>query len=145
MRLLTALVLGLCLAACSPSATIPSPPPPCCAPGVPIVPGQSFSVNPALVVFGSQMVHTTSAPRTVTVSNTGNVPQPVRGRMNGAPGQWQDFAHTNDCPAMLAVGASCTFNITFTPSIAGGRGALLVVDGLDDEEGLVDVTGTGTN
>jgi hypothetical protein len=90
------------------------------------------------------MVNTTSAPRAVTVTNTGSTPQPVRGRIDGPPGQWQDFASTNDCPTMLAVGASCTLNIAFTPSATGGRGAVLVVDGTNDEEGFVNVGGTGT-
>jgi hypothetical protein len=143
MRLLTALVLGFCLAACSSSSTAPSSSPPCCGVTVPFVPGQSFSLNPTSVEFGNQMVSTTSAPRAVTVTNTGNMPQPVRGRMNGAP--WQDYAHANDCPAMLAVGASCTFNITFRPSATGWRGASLLVDGLNEEEGGVNIGGTGTN
>jgi hypothetical protein len=112
---------------------------------VPFVPGQSFSVNPTSVLFGNQMVNTTSAPKAVTLTNTGNMPQPVRGRMNGPPGQWQGFASTNDCPTMLAVGASCTLNITFTPSATGAWGAILVVDGSNDEEGFVNVFGTGTN
>jgi hypothetical protein len=147
MRLLTALVLGFCLAACSSSSTAPSPPspPPASSATVTFVPGQSFSLNPTSAVFGNQMVNTTSASRAATVTNTGSTPQPVRGRMNGTPGQWQDFAFTNDCPTMLAVGASCTFNITFTPSATGGRGAVLVVDGTNDEEGFVNVGGTGTN
>ena len=67
MRLLTALVLGFCFAACSSSSTAPSPPPPCCGVTVPFVPGQSFSVNPTSVVFGNQMVNTTSAQRAVTL------------------------------------------------------------------------------
>ena len=145
MRLLTALVLGFCFAACSSSSTAPSPPPPCCGVTVPFVPGQSFSVNPTSVLFGNQMVNTTSAQRAVTLTNTGNMPQPVRGRVNGTPGQWQGFASTNDCPTMLAVGASCILHITFTPSATGGWGADLVVDGINDEEGFVNVGGTGTN
>ena len=40
---------------------------------------------------------------------------------------------------------SCTLNITFTPSAAGARGASLLVDGLYDEEGFVNLGGTGTN
>jgi hypothetical protein len=145
-RLLTMLVLGFCLAACS-SSTAPSTPPPPAASSatVTFVPGQSFSMNQTSVEFGNQMVNTTSAPRAITVTNTGSTPQPIRGRMNGPPGQWQDFASTNDCPTMLAVGASCTFNITFTPSATGGRGAILVVDGTNDEEGLVNVIGKGTS
>jgi hypothetical protein len=65
--------------------------------------------------------------------------------MNGTPGQWQDFASTNDCPTMLAVGASCTFDITFTPSGTGPWGAALVVDGINDEEAFVNLGGVGTN
>jgi hypothetical protein len=112
---------------------------------VPFIPGQSFSLNPTSVEFGNQMVNTTSAPRAVTVTNTGNTPQPVRGRMNGTPGQWQDFASTNDCPSRIAVGARCTFNITFRPSATGGRAGTLVVDGTFEEEGFVSLAGTGTN
>jgi hypothetical protein len=108
---------------------------------VTLSPPESFSMNPTAVDFGKQMVNTTSAPRAVTLTNTGSTPQPVRGRMNGS--QWQDYASTNDCPSMIAVGASCTFNITFTPSATGGRGAVLVVDGIFDEEGLVNLGGTG--
>jgi hypothetical protein len=112
---------------------------------VTIVPVQSFSINPTSVAFGNQMINTTSAPRAVAVTNTGSMPQPVRGRIGGTPGQWQDFASTNDCPTMLPVDASCTLNITFTPSAAGGRGAVLVVDGTFEEEGFVNLIGTGTN
>ena len=146
MRLLTVLVLGFCLAACSSSPTAPSrPSPPCCGVTVPFIPGQSFSLNPTSVEFGNQRANTTSAPSAVTVTNTGSMPQPVRGRMNGTPGQWQGFASTNDCPTMLAVGASCTLNITFTPSATSRRGAFLIVDGINEEEGYVNVGGTGTN
>ena len=147
MRLLTALVLGFCFAACSSSSTAPSrlPPPSASSATVTFIPGESFSVNPTSVEFGNQMVNTTSGPRAVTVTNTGSTPQPVRGRINGTPGQWQGFASTNDCPTMLAVGASCTLNVTFTPSATGGWGAYLVVDGINDEEGFVNVGGTGTN
>jgi hypothetical protein len=143
MRLLTALVLGFCLAGCSPSPTAPSSPPPCCGVTVPFVPGQSFSVIPTSVLFSNQMVSTTSAPNAIIVTNTGNMPQPVRGRINGA--LWRDYAYTTDCPSMLAVGASCTLQVTFTPSAAGFRGASLLVDGLNEEEGGVNLGGTGTN
>ena len=105
----------------------------------------SFSMNPTSVAFGNQMVNTTSAPTAVTLTNTGSTPQPVSGRMNGSPGQWQDFTFTNDCPSRIAAGASCTFNITFRPSATGGRGATLLFDGTFEEEGFVNLGGTGTN
>lgn len=104
----------------------------------------SFSLNPTSVEFGNQMVNTTSTPRAVTVTNTGSTPQPVFSRIGGTPGQWENFASTNDCPTMLSVGASCTLKITFTPSATGRRGAELTVDGIFEEEGFVNIGGTGT-
>jgi hypothetical protein len=149
MRLLTALVLGFCLASCSSSTapTTTTPPPP--ASGVfgsaTFIPGESFSVNPTSVDFGNQVVNATSAARAVTVTNTGSTPQPVGPRIDGTPGQFENFAYTNNCPTMLAVGASCTLNITFTPSATGFRGADLVVDGTNEDEGFVNLGGTGAN
>jgi hypothetical protein len=105
----------------------------------------SLSGSPSWVWFGSQMVNTTSAPKAVTLTNTGGMPQPVQGRIDGAPGQWQDFAFISDCPKTLARGASCTFNITFTPSATGNRGATIFFDGFFDEEGFVNLGGMGTN
>jgi hypothetical protein len=107
--------------------------------------GESFSVNPPGVVFGKQLVNTTSAPRTLTVTNTGNTPQPVRGRVGGPPGNWQDYTLTTACPSVIAVGASCTFSITFTPSATGDRSAILVLDGINDEDTVVGLGGIGTN
>jgi hypothetical protein len=102
-----------------------------------------FSMNPTSVAFGNQMVNTTSAPTAVTLTNTGSTPQPVSARINGS--DFRDFAETNDCPSRIAVGASCTFNITFRPSATGRRAVTLVVDGTFEEEGLVGVAGMGTN
>ncbi|HKF68716.1 MAG TPA: choice-of-anchor D domain-containing protein, partial [Vicinamibacterales bacterium] len=103
----------------------------------------SLSTNPTSVGFGNQMVNTTSVPSAVILTNTGSTLQPVSARMNGV--NFADFTQTNDCSSSLAVGASCTFNISFTPSATGARFGILVVDGFLEEEGLVNLTGTGTN
>jgi hypothetical protein len=105
------------------------------------VPSSSFSVNPASVAFGDQTLNTTSAPRTVTLTNTGSATEPVSVRMNGF--NFADFAQANDCPPVIAPGASCSFRVTFTPSATGDRIGVLVIDGSRDEEGLVNLTGTG--
>jgi hypothetical protein len=105
----------------------------------------SFSISPSGIVFGAQIVNTTSAPLAVTVTNTGGAPQPVVGRINGSPGVWENFAQTNNCPSRIAVGASCMFTITFTPSATGNRSATLFFDGWFDEEAAVNLSGTGTN
>jgi hypothetical protein len=111
---------------------------------VTINPRESVSMGSMAIDFGGQMVKATSAPRAVTVTNTGSTPQAIGGRIDGPPGNWQDFALTDDCPSMLAVGASCTFSVTFTPSTTGARIAYLVVDGFFEEEAIVDLGGTGT-
>jgi hypothetical protein len=105
------------------------------------VPSSSFSVNPASVAFGNQTLNTTSAPRTITLTNTGSATEPVSVRMNGF--NFADFAQANDCPPVIAPGASCSFRVTFTPSATGDRIGVLVIDGSRDEEGLVNLTGTG--
>jgi hypothetical protein len=46
---------------------------------------------------------------------------------------------------MLAVGASCTFTIAFTPHATGGRAALLALGGVFEDEADVNLSGTGTN
>jgi hypothetical protein len=104
----------------------------------------TFSVSPSGVVFSNQMVNT-SATKSVTLTNTGSTPQPVVGRVGGPPGNWEDFTLTSDCPSKIAVGASCTFNITFRPSAPGTRTAYIDFDGVFEEEGTVGLFGTATN
>jgi len=105
---------------------------------------ESFSINPASVAFGNQMVNTSSATRAVILTNSGSTPQPVSARIINFT-NFADFGQTNDCPSNLAVGASCTFSISFTPSATGARSGALVVDGLIEQAVFVDLTGTGTN
>jgi hypothetical protein len=105
--------------------------------------------------FDNQMVNTISAPRAVTLTNTGSSPQPVHGTITNDDYPTNDYAFTTDCPSMLAVGASCTFNITFTPPKTGSLNDYLVVDGrplygsggppIYAAEAVVNLIGTGTN
>jgi hypothetical protein len=61
--------------------------------------------------FGLLQQNQPSAARTVTVTNPG--PDPAAISSVYATG---GFAETNDCPASLAVGASCTATVTITPT-----------------------------
>ncbi len=135
------------------SASNPTPPG---RPNVAIVqaiPGQVASpvvIAPTSLTFTSQTLGTTSAPQSVTVSNTGTaainfagfkvtgtnagdfgVPLPTSGTMcNGA--------------GSLAVGASCTINVLFTPTAVGTRTATLnVADNVTGSPQTVALTGTG--
>lgn len=100
----------------------------------------SFSLNPTSLAFGDQSINTTSAPRTVTLTNPGSAAAPVdHFGINGV--NFADFAQTNDCPLVLAAGTSCTFSVTFAPTETGALMAVLVNDGGDLG---VSLTGTGT-
>jgi len=94
--------------------------------------------------FGNQAVGTTSAAQALTLANFGTASLMISG-VTLAPG---DFAQTNTCPvspATLAIGASCAFNITFTPTTTGLRVSSITVS--DNDPGSPRTTtfaGTGT-
>ena len=101
----------------------------------------SFSLNPTSLAFGNQTINTTSTPRTVTLTNTGSTAAPISVvGINGV--NFTDFAQTNNCPSVIAAGASCGFSVTFTPTATGDRMALLVAD---ENFGLIiNLSGIGT-
>ena len=76
------------------------------------------------LTFGSQTVNVTSSPQAVMLSNTGTIPLEITNILASG-----DFSQTNTCGATLAVGANCTINITFTPTVAGTRtGSVTITD-----------------
>jgi hypothetical protein len=54
------------------------------------------------------------------------VPFAVTGFTLGGTGA-KHFAQSNDCPASLDAGASCTIGVTFTPTTTGNKSAKLYV------------------
>lgn len=102
--------------------------------------GLSMTYAPHKLTFTSQMVGTTSAPKTVTVSNPGNAAL-IMGAMAAAG----DFAQTNNCPASLPAGSSCTVSVTFSPTASGSRtGTVSITDSDFGSPQLVTLSGTGT-
>jgi len=101
----------------------------------------SFSLNPTSLAFGNQTIITTSTPRTVTLTNTGSAAAPISVvGINGV--NFTDFAQTNNCPSVIAAGASCGFSVTFTLTATGDRMGLLVAD---ENFGLIiNLSGIGT-
>jgi len=55
-----------------------------------------------------------------------------------------DFGQTNNCGSSLAVGASCTINVTFTPSLVGAEtAAVAIADNAGYSPQSVNLNGTG--
>jgi len=106
--------------------------------------GPSPTLSPTTATFASQTVGTTSAPKTLTLSNAGSGLATVNGlTMGGAnPG---DFARSGTCSlgTSLGAGASCTIALAFTPSATGTRSATLTVSTDAGAVPVVTLSGTG--
>jgi hypothetical protein len=102
----------------------------------------SVVVAPASIDFGSLPVSTTSPVMPITVTN--NSTNLVTIAISLPPGS--GFSQTTSCPvspATLAVGTSCTVNVTFTPTQAGFQQATLTVTPTPGSPVTIPLTGTG--
>jgi hypothetical protein len=86
----------------------------------------TVSVSQTSLSFGSEPVNSSSAPKSVTVTNTGVVPLSISGisLSNTSP---HPFSQTNNCGSSVAVNASCTINVVFDPSALGAASATLTI------------------
>ena len=102
-----------------------------------------LAITPSALTFGSEVVNSTSDSQTLTLTNTGTTaltlaPVSITG----------DFQQVNTCPANaggLAAGASCSVNVSFTPTVAGERtGSLTVSDSSGTVSAAAVLAGTGS-
>ena len=85
-----------------------------------------IAVSVTAVDFGSQAVALASEGKTIAVKNEGNAPLAISGLTFGGAAAAQ-FGQTNDCPAALAIGATCTVTVRFTPADPGAKAATLAI------------------
>lgn len=98
----------------------------------------SLVVNPASLTFTPQQVNTPSAARAVTLTAGSNGSSTITGiSVSG------DYSQTNNCPATLAAGQTCTINVVFTPSASGSRNGSLTIQSNPTATSVVTLTGTG--
>src|ERR671933_1058192 len=112
------------------------PTPPASAPAV--------ALTPTSLTFAAQNVGTTSAPQSITVTNTGNAGLFVS---SAAVPNTLDFTEVSDgCSGLtLAAGTSCSVSITFSPTASGTRSAAFTLtDNAPASPQTVPLTGTGT-
>ena len=96
-----------------------------------------------VLTFGTQGVGVVSAPMPVTLTNTGT--GALTGLAISVTGtNSADFGQTNNCSATLAVNASCTVSVTFTPGATEARSASLqFADNASNSPQSVALSGTG--
>jgi len=92
--------------------------------------------------FGYQADGTTSAPQTMTLTNTGNANLTVSNVNITGPNSG-DFAETNTC-ATVVPQSTCSIIVTFTPSINGAETAdVSITDNAPNSPQLGSLTGNG--
>ena len=99
--------------------------------------------SPSSLVFPATVINTTSpTAQAVTMTNNGQTALTVTNiTATGA------FAQTNNCPYYpftMAVGGSCTFSVTFSPTSTGVlKGSLTITDNTTSGSSAITLTGTG--
>jgi hypothetical protein len=102
--------------------------------------GPVVKLSPASLIFGNTIVGTTSAAKTVKVTNTGSGTLDISSITASS-----SFAiSASTCGATLAVGKSCKVSVTFTPTQVGGvTGTLTLTDNALSSPQNVQLSGTG--
>jgi Right handed beta helix region/Abnormal spindle-like microcephaly-assoc'd, ASPM-SPD-2-Hydin len=97
------------------------------------------TITPTSLTFPTTLIGLGSTPQTATLTNTGTGPMGVTNIYS-----YGDFPQTNNCPAILAVGASCTLSVTYTPSYQGTEnGYVWIYTDSQYFQASLNVSGTG--
>ena len=102
--------------------------------------GSALGIAPLSLTFGGQLLTTTSAAQTVTLTNNGNAIL----NFTAAPSTSSGFGNTTTCGATLAASATCTVSVTFAPTSGAGAvtGTLTLTDDANGSPQSVPLTGT---
>jgi hypothetical protein len=101
------------------------------------------TLSASTLTFASQAVGTTSAPITLTLSNTGTAALNISGiSIANANGE---FAQTTNCGPNLAAGANCSIRVAFNPTQVGSTAAasLNVTDNAPGSPQSISIKGNG--
>jgi hypothetical protein len=101
-----------------------------------------MTLNPTSLTFAAQAVATASAAQTITVTNSGNA---LLNITQIAP--TGDFNETDNCvvASPIAVGATCTVQVEFLPTLTGTRtGVLTIYGNVSGGQATAALTGVGT-
>ncbi len=102
--------------------------------------GPDVDLSDSSLSFGYQAPNTTSSAKTVTMTNTGTAALAIASITASG-----DFAETNNCGSSLAMNASCTINVTFTPTAASIQtGTITITDNTGNSPQTIALSGTGS-
>jgi hypothetical protein len=105
----------------------------------------ALTLTPPTLNFGPENLQQTSAPQTMTLTNTGATANTVTSITTAtATLGTADYGVTSNC-GTLAVGANCTISVTFTPSVAGPDAGTLTVTATNPGTGLTAALGGSGN
>jgi len=108
----------------------------------------AISLTPASLTFAAQPIGTTSASQTTTVRNTGTAPLTISS-VTPSGANASDYSATHNCPtapATLAVNATCSIAVSFSPHAAGpSTGSIAIVDDAPGSPQSVSLSGSGTS
>jgi hypothetical protein len=90
--------------------------------------------------FEKQAVGTTSAPQSVTLTNTGTTELKIQSIKASA-----GFSVTSTCGERVAAGANCAISATFSPTKQGAvQGTISIIDSASSKPQVIELLGTGT-
>jgi Transmembrane protein 131-like N-terminal/Abnormal spindle-like microcephaly-assoc'd, ASPM-SPD-2-Hydin len=99
------------------------------------------AISPTSLNFGNQVANTTSAPQTLTVTNTGGSNLVI----NSVTSSSSQFAFTGPSSTTVAPGAKAAYSVTFTPTAAQPySGSLIFNTNASAVSSTVPESGTGT-
>jgi hypothetical protein len=106
-------------------------------------PGVSLSPF-STVTFPATGVGISSAGQTVTLTNNGGVPLLVQSIV--VAGDFVIVSGSNTCGSTVALGAACTMQVAFVPTVGGPRaGVLTVTDNASNSPQMLTLTGSGVD
>jgi len=97
------------------------------------------SLSSTTLTFPTTTVAATSPAQAITITNTGGA-----GLTISSVTTTGNFAQTNNCPASLVGGTSCSVNVTFTPTAPGNLyGTVTITDNAGNSPQTVTLSGVG--
>lgn len=105
------------------------------------VPAPEVSLSQVALGFGTVTLGTSSAPRVITLSNSGSGPLSITAINSSST----EFTVSHDCPASLAAKASCRLSVVYRPATANASESILVVSDAPSSPNSIVLTGLGSD